>query len=460
MTTASIRHRWMDTGLLLGVALLVFVADRLTKAWIVANIDVGAQVNVLGDFLQIWHTENAGAAFGLLQGGGILFVVIGVVTLVAIGWVHVTGRIPGAVPAVLMGLVLGGTLGNLTDRLAGGTVTDFVSVGIGERPMGDVQRRRRRGRDRHPGPRGRTLGAGPPGRRPRRMIESGERILEGPASAGRVDLAVAAMAGISRAHAQRLLSDGRATVDGGPAPGERPAGGRRTTHRDPLRARGSDPRPGVHPVAGRLRGRGPAGRRQAGGDGRPPICRASDRHPGPRPAWVGPSKRGESLGSIAGVGRPGIVHRLDRDTSGLLVVAKSDAAQASLMRQFEAREVEKEYVALVRGPAPAARGRIEAPVGRDPHDRQRMAVVAGGRSAVTDYEVIGSQGPHTLLRLRPHTGRTHQLRAHLSYLKLPIVGDLRYGGGAGPGELRRQFLHAVRLTFRRPSDGARVDSLE
>ncbi len=131
MTTASIRHRWMDSGLLLGVALLVFVADRVTKAWIVANIDVGAQVNVLGDFLQIWHTENAGAAFGLLQGGGILFVVIGVVTLVAIGWVHVTGRIPGAVPAVLMGLVLGGTLGNLTDRLSGGTVTDFVSVGIG-----------------------------------------------------------------------------------------------------------------------------------------------------------------------------------------------------------------------------------------------------------------------------------------------------------------------------------------
>lgn len=131
MTTASIRHRWMDSGLLLGVALVVFVADRLTKAWVVSNVDLGAQVNVLGDFLQIWHTENAGAAFGLLQGGGIIFVVIGIVTLVAIGWVHVTGRIPGPIPAVLMGLVLGGTLGNLTDRLAGGTVTDFVSVGIG-----------------------------------------------------------------------------------------------------------------------------------------------------------------------------------------------------------------------------------------------------------------------------------------------------------------------------------------
>jgi 23S rRNA pseudouridine1911/1915/1917 synthase len=170
------------------------------------------------------------------------------------------------------------------------------------------------------------------------------------------------------------------------------------------------------------------------------------------------ASREESLGSIAGVGRPGIVHRLDRDTSGLLVVAKTDAAQAALMRQFGEREVDKEYVALVRGQAPAARGRIEAPVGRDPRDRQRMAVVARGRSAVTDYEIIGSGGGYTLLRLQPQTGRTHQLRAHLTYLRLPIAGDLRYGGGAGPGELRRQFLHAARLAFARPSDGARVEA--
>jgi 23S rRNA pseudouridine1911/1915/1917 synthase len=87
-----------------------------------------------------------------------------------------------------------------------------------------------------------------------------------------------------------------------------------------------------------------------------------------------------------------------------------------------------------------------------------MAVVARGRSAVTDYEVIGSGGGYTLLRLQPHTGRTHQLRAHLAYLRLPIAGDLRYGGGVGPGELRRQFLHATRLAFARPSDGARLEA--
>lgn len=168
-------------------------------------------------------------------------------------------------------------------------------------------------------------------------------------------------------------------------------------------------------------------------------------------ALLGRARRqGEPLGSIAGVGRPGIVHRLDKDTSGLLVVAKTDAAQAALMRQFAEHTIEKEYVALVHGQAPAPRGRIEAPVGRHPADRQRMAVVAGGREAVTEYEVLDARGGHTLLLLRPLTGRTHQLRAHLAYLRLPIAGDRRYGGGQGPGGLARQFLHADRLRLATP----------
>jgi 23S rRNA pseudouridine1911/1915/1917 synthase len=289
------------------------------------------------------------------------------------------------------------------------------------------------------------------------MIESGERILEGPAPAGRVDVAVAAVAGISRAHAQRLLGDGRALVDGRPRrASDRLTGGEQlritlSAPPDPTLVPEAIPIRVVYEDDDLLVVDKPAGM----------VVHPSAGHPTGTlvHALLGrAASREESLGSIAGVGRPGIVHRLDRDTSGLLVVAKTDAAQAALMRQFGQREVDKEYVALVRGEAPAARGRIEAPVGRDPRDRQRMAVVARGRSAVTDYEAIGSGGGYTLLRLQPHTGRTHQLRAHLAYLRLPIAGDLRYGGGVGPGELRRQFLHATRLAFARPSDGARLEA--
>jgi 23S rRNA pseudouridine1911/1915/1917 synthase len=283
----------------------------------------------------------------------------------------------------------------------------------------------------------------------------GDRVVTGAAPSGRFDLAVSAVAEISRAHAQRLISDGRATVDGRRArPSDRLRGGE--TIRVELSAppdmslRGeSIPLRIAYEDAGMLIVDKPAGL----------VVHPSHGHATGTlvHALVGRAEqRGERLGSIAGVGRPGIVHRLDKQTSGLILVAKTDAAQASLMQQFGARSVEKEYLALVRGTPPAPRGRIEAPVGRDPRDRQRMAVVAGGREAVTEYEVLGSLGGHALLSLRPRTGRTHQLRAHLAYLHLPIVGDTRYGGGIGPGGLDRQFLHAARLTLDRPSDGRRL----
>jgi 23S rRNA pseudouridine1911/1915/1917 synthase len=286
---------------------------------------------------------------------------------------------------------------------------------------------------------------------------SEERILEGPAPTGRVDVAVAAVAGISRAHAQRLLSDGRALVDGrSRRASDRLTGGERlritlSAPADPTLVPEAIPIRVVYEDDDLLVVDKPAGM----------VVHPSAGHPTGTlvHALLGRSAaRGESLGSVAGVGRPGIVHRLDRDTSGLLVVAKTDAAQASLMSQFGARTIDKGYLALVHGAAPAVRGRIEAPVGRHPRDRQRMAVVAGGREATTDYEALGAGGGYTLLHLQPRTGRTHQLRAHLAYLGLPIAGDLRYGGGVGPGDLRRQFLHAAELAFARPVDGARVEA--
>jgi len=153
---------------------------------------------------------------------------------------------------------------------------------------------------------------------------------------------------------------------------------------------------------------------------------------------------------IEGVGgelRPGLVHRLDKDTSGLIVLAKNELTQRFLQDQFQKREVEKTYIALVDGQPRSARGRIDAPIGRDPRERKRMAVVsaAKGRQAVTDYRVVESFEKHCLVEVNPHTGRTHQIRVHLAFLGSPVVGDQVYGKRNPTLPLERHFLHAARL---------------
>ena len=164
--------------------------------------------------------------------------------------------------------------------------------------------------------------------------------------------------------------------------------------------------------------------------------------------------RDGSFGGIAGVARPGIVHRLDRDTSGLIMVAKNDVAQAHLMAQLKARRVKKTYLALVAGSVGAAVGRIEAPIGRDPRHRTRMAVVPDGRPSVTGYRVRERFEGWTLLELDLVTGRTHQIRVHLVAIGHPVAGDPVYATGLarrGPPGLDRLFLHAWRLELMAPS---------
>lgn len=165
---------------------------------------------------------------------------------------------------------------------------------------------------------------------------------------------------------------------------------------------------------------------------------------------------GLAPGGIAGVQRPGIVHRLDRDTSGLLMVARTDAAQLSLQAQLKARRVKKTYLALASGIVAAAVGRIEAPIGRDPARRTRMAVTPGGRDSTTGYRVRERFAGWTLLELDLITGRTHQIRVHLEAIGHPVAGDSMYGTGSsrrGPDGLGRLFLHAWRLELTSPSSG-------
>jgi len=169
----------------------------------------------------------------------------------------------------------------------------------------------------------------------------------------------------------------------------------------------------------------------------------------------------KDLSGIGGVLRPGIVHRLDRDTSGVILVAKNDEAHHALARQLKDRTVEKTYVALVEGTPKPVEGVIDAPIARDPRNRQRMTVLEDGRASVTHYRLVERLPGTSLLEVRPKTGRTHQIRVHLAAIGHPIVGDRLYGKPSQTGRtaklVARQFLHAARIVFAHPRTGARME---
>ncbi len=160
------------------------------------------------------------------------------------------------------------------------------------------------------------------------------------------------------------------------------------------------------------------------------------------------------FGEISGEERPGVVHRLDKETSGLIVMAKNDAAHRWLQDQFRLRKVEKVYLALVDGAPPTPMGRVEAAIGRDPSHRKKMAILppGKGREAVSEYKTLESFKSHTLLEFHPLTGRTHQIRLHCAFLECPIVGDKVYGRKSQSVQLDRHFLHAARLKITLPGE--------
>ncbi|NJD27941.1 MAG: RluA family pseudouridine synthase [Chloroflexi bacterium] len=270
----------------------------------------------------------------------------------------------------------------------------------------------------------------------------------------RADRVAADLSGLSRSHVQRLIAEGRLTADGRPLKSNAlvPGGVVLELVVPPPAPTTIEPRSDIelHVVYeddDLLIVDKPAGLVVHPAPGHPTGTLVN--------ALLG---RGEPLSSegIAGVQRPGIVHRLDRDTSGLLMVARTDAAQSALQAQLKARRVKKTYLALVAGSVAAGAGRIEAPIGRDPAHRTRMAGVPNGRPATTNYRVKERFEGWTLLELDLVTGRTHQLRVHLAAIGHPIAGDRAYGTGParrGPDDLPRLFLHAWRLELTSPSSG-------
>ncbi len=165
---------------------------------------------------------------------------------------------------------------------------------------------------------------------------------------------------------------------------------------------------------------------------------------------------GKELSGINGVIRPGIVHRIDKDTTGLLLVAKNDQAHQFLAEEIKNHRAERTYYAIVKGNFGEKEGTIRAPIGRNPKDRKKMAVVKDGKEAITHFTVLERFLKYTYLKIQLETGRTHQIRVHLSYIHHPILGDPLYGNGNDPYHLNRQALHAGEIAFTHPKTGEKM----
>lgn len=290
------------------------------------------------------------------------------------------------------------------------------------------------------------------------MTDAPERLEIPESLAGeRIDRVVALLTGWGRADVQRLLSSGAIVVEGEPAAKSRRVGaGEVVELRDAPRAP-RPPGPEAMPVEVRYEDEHVLVVAKAAGVVVHPG--SGHRH---GTLVQGLLARDPSLAGVGDPARPGIVHRLDRDTSGLLVVARTRIAHEALVAAIAARAVERDYLALVWGVPEARRGVVDAPIGRSQARRTRMAVKRSGKEARTRYEVRETfDAPETaLLGCRLETGRTHQIRVHLAAIGHPVVGDATYGGSRESLPLARPFLHAARLAFDHPVLGTRVEVAE
>jgi len=288
------------------------------------------------------------------------------------------------------------------------------------------------------------------------MTAPGERLIAVPEGLDgeRLDAALARMFGLSRSRAAELIGDGMVLLGGKPA-----SKSDRVLAGEPLQVTLPPPRPAEPP-------RPVEGLTVLHEDDDIIVVdkpRGVAAHP--TPGWTGPTviggllAAGHTVATSGAAERQGIVHRLDANTTGVMVVAKSERAYRALKRAFRERTVDKRYHALVQGHPDPLRGTVDAPIGRHPSGDGRFAVVSDGRPSVTHYDTLEAFRAASLVSVDLETGRTHQIRVHMAAIRHPCVGDLLYGADpvlAARLGLTRQWLHAVSLTFAHPADGYEV----
>ena len=288
------------------------------------------------------------------------------------------------------------------------------------------------------------------------MTAPGERLVAVPdgLDGERLDAALARMFGLSRSRAAELIGDGLVLLGGRPA-----SKSDRVLAGDPLQV--TLPRPAETPRPVKVEGLVVLYE----DDDIVVIDKPRGVAAHPTPGWSGPTvtggltAAGHTLATSGAAERQGIVHRLDANTTGVMVVAKSERAYSVLKRAFRERTVDKRYHALVQGHPDPLRGTVDAPIGRHPSGDGRFAVVSDGRPSVTHYDTLEAFRAASLVSVHLETGRTHQIRVHMAALRHPCVGDLLYGADpvlAARLGLTRQWLHAVSLTFTHPADGREV----
>jgi 23S rRNA pseudouridine1911/1915/1917 synthase len=288
------------------------------------------------------------------------------------------------------------------------------------------------------------------------MTTPGERLVAVPEGLDgeRLDAALARMFGLSRSRAAELIGDGLVLLGGRTA-----SKSDRVLAGDPLQV--TLPRPAEPPRPVKVEGLVVLYE----DDDIVVIDKPRGVAAHPTPGWSGPTvtgglaAAGHTLATSGAAERQGIVHRLDANTTGVMVVAKSERAYSALKRAFRERTVDKRYHALVQGHPDPLRGTVDAPIGRHPSGDGRFAVVSDGRPSVTHYDTLEAFRAASLISVHLETGRTHQIRVHMAALRHPCVGDLLYGADpvlAARLGLTRQWLHAVSLTFTHPADGREV----